>query len=68
MTTVRIEVTGGVAELTEKPDGVAVVIVDYDNATDTTLASVETYPEAGAIDHADCGCQTDGSYVAAEGA
>lgn len=42
-TQVVVEVTGGVAEVTQKPVGVAVVVVDHDNGTtrDTLNAADE---------------------------
>ena len=59
MTTVRIEISGGIAELTEKPDGVRVILVDYDDDP----PNVNDYPEQGPLNHEDCGCLRDGSYV-----
>lgn len=51
---VRIEVNGGLAELTEKPQGVRVIIVDYD--TDGEAPVVQEYDADGIINHEDCGC------------
>jgi len=52
---VRIEVTGGIAELTEKPQGVRVIIVDYDaDSRDPVVA--QEYDAEWIINHEECGC------------
>ena len=43
MKTVIIEVFGGVASPVQLPEGVTVVINDYDNATDEADHSTDTY-------------------------